>query len=455
MMKINLAISMIDFVNSIVFLIMFFLMMDKIKSKRKISKKKDYIVIFLLGIFILIFHKLANIVIIPIIIIEGLVLMLLSKILFEISIKSSLIYSMNFVFGYNILSSVVYIMATIIMSNEVNSYNNFNFYLMNSIIINIILYGCIKNFKKIITINVKFKYYIYISLVMIINLISIIYITLIQDYILKLYERVPPSIISNAGNNIKFSTYIVNIIYTLKGSLPITIVFCNVFLIIILNNVVKNMKIKSELKSINDKLDIQYNYYLSLQESQIKVRNLYHDINNHLICLNHFRDEEVNSYIDSINKELKDFQSKFNTGNRILDIILNEKSIACKKNNIDFSCDINFKQCEFIQMIDVSAIFANILDNAIEACVQVKNNRYIKLRGTIVKSYYVIKCENNKNNEIKFKNNKLLTSKNNIFFHGIGLQSVKASLKKYDGDLKIIDEKNKFILKICIPLDNG
>lgn len=454
MTKINLAISIIGFINSIVFLIMFFFMMDKIKNKRRIDPKKDYIIIFLLCTFILIFHKLANIVIIPIVIIESLVLMVLSKLLFETSIKSSLICSMNFVFGYNLLSSIIYVIATIIMNNEVNSYNNCTFYLINSIIINIILYICIKNFKKIISIDVKFKYYIYIILVIIINLISIIYMTLIQDYILKLYEKVSPSIILNAGNNIKFSTYIVELIYMLKGSLPIIIVFCNVFLIIILSNVVKNMKIKSELRSINDKLDMQYNYYLSLQESQIKVRNLYHDINNHLICLSHFKNEEVNNYIESINKELKDFQSKFNTGNRILDIILNEKSIECKKNDIDFSCDINFKQCEFIHMIDVSAIFANILDNAIEACVQVKNNRYIKLRGTTVKSYYVIKCENNKTNEIKFKNDKLLTSKNDTFFHGVGLQSVKTSLKKYDGYIKIIDEKDKFVLKICIPLDN-
>lgn len=452
-MKTNLIILIIGLINSIVFLVMFFLMMTKIKTKREIRKNIDYVIIFSLGILILLFHKLSNIVVIPIIIVEGLVLMVLSKILFETSIKDSLICSMNFVFGYNILSSTVYIIATIIIPNQINSYNNFNFYLFNTIIINVLIYLCIKNLKKIICIDIKFKYYIYIGLVIVSNITSIIYIILTQNYIFKLYEKIAPEIISNANNSIQSSGYIINLIYTLKGSLPTTIVFCNVFLIIILTNVVKNMKMKSDLKSINDKLDMQYNYYLSLQESQMKVRNLYHDINNHLICINQVKDENVNSYIDSISKELKDFQSKFNTGNRILDIILNEKSIECKKNHIDFSCDINFKQCEFIHMIDVSSIFANILDNAIEACVQVGNNRYIKLRGTIVKSYYVIKCENNKINKIKFKNNKLLTSKNDAFLHGIGLQSVKSSLKKYDGELKVIDEKIRFVIKICIPLE--
>lgn len=453
-MKTNLIILIIGFINSIVFLFMFFMMMTKIMPKRKITKRIDYVIIFLLGVFMVIFHKLANIVIITVIIIEGLVLMILSKLLFEVSIKDSLIYSMNFVFVYNVVSSAIYIIATIIMPDEINRYNNLNFYLFNFIIINLIMYICIKNSRKITNFDIKFKYYIYIGLVIVSNAISIIYIMLTQNYIFKLYENIAPGIITNANDTIKSSGYIINLIYTLKGSLPVTIVVCNVFLIIILTNVMKNMKMQSDLKSINDKLDMQYNYYLSIQESQMKVRNLYHDINNHLICINQVKDENVNRYVDSISKELKEFQSKFNTGNRILDIILNEKSIECKKNHIDFSCNINFKQCEFIHMIDVSSIFANILDNAIEACVQVENNRYIKLRGTIVKSYYVIKCENNKINKIKIKNDKILTSKNNVFLHGIGLQSVKSSLKKYDGELKVIDEKIRFIIKICIPLES-
>ncbi len=454
MIERNLIILMIGIMNSILFLIMFFIMIGEIKDKRKIEKRIVYVSIFLLSIFILIFHKLTNSVIVSTGIIEGLVLMTLSKILFEISTKSSLIYSMSFVFGYNILSSIVYIIATIIMPNEINRYNNLNFYLFNFIIINIILFILIKNLKKIINIDVKYKYYMYIGLAILINIASIIYITLTQNYIFKLYENISPQIISTANNTIKFGTNITNIIYIFKGSLPVTMVFCNVFLIIVINNLIKNMKIKSELKSINDKLDMQYNYYLSIQESQMKVRKLYHDINNHLLCINKGKDENVNGYIDDINKELKDFKNKFDTGNRILDIILNEKSTECTKKHIDFSCDINFKKCEFVHMIDVSAIFANILDNAIEACIKVEKNRYIKLRGTIVKSYYVIKCENNKINDIKVKNNKLITSKKDDFSHGIGLQSVKSSLKKYDGTLKIIYEKSKFVLKICIPLEH-
>lgn len=205
-------------------------------------------------------------------------------------------------------------------------------------------------------------------------------------------------------------------VYAAQSIIPGIIVICNIFLVIIINSLIKNIKSKSELKSINDKLDMQYNYYLNIEESHIQVRKLYHDINNHLANMKQLQNEDINRYIESVDKELKGFQSRFDTGNRILDIILNDKSLKCNKYDIDLFCDINFRFCDFVEMIDVSAIFANILDNAIEACQKAKENRYIHIRGTMVKSYYIIKCENSKVNQIKIKNNKVITSKKIKFF---------------------------------------
>lgn len=104
-------------------------------------------------------------------------------------------------------------------------------------------------------------------------------------------------------------------------------------------------------------------------------------------------------------------------------------------------------------MIDISSIFSNIIDNAIQACKKVEDNRYISIRGTVVKSYYVIRCENSKNNKIKLNDKKIVTTKKDKFLHGIGLKSVKSSLDKYNGDLEIINDKNKFTINIYIPID--
>ncbi|WP_250674695.1 ATP-binding protein [Paraclostridium ghonii] len=243
--------------------------------------------------------------------------------------------------------------------------------------------------------------------------------------------------------------------YTITSKLSL---LNSVLLLMIVFKTIKDIKEKSEENLLKEKIDMQYKYYLNLQESQNKVKRLYHDMNNHMLCINSmsYDKEDINKYIDGIRKDLKQFKEIYNTGNMILDIILNEKQNICNENNIDLICDINFLKCDFIEMTDVCSIFSNILDNAIEACNKIsRGEKYIKIRGTLVKSHYVIVCENSKINKLEIKNNKIITTKKDKFIHGIGLKSVKSSLKKYDGELEIQDFENKFLLQIYIPLNKN
>ncbi|CEO15062.1 sensor histidine kinase [Paraclostridium sordellii] len=232
----------------------------------------------------------------------------------------------------------------------------------------------------------------------------------------------------------------------------------SILLTMVVFKAIKNIKDKNEENLLKEKIDMQYNYYLNLQESQNKVKRLYHDMSNHIMCIKTMssEQEDLNNYIDGISKNLNKFKEIYNTGNMILDIILNEKQAKCNENDISLYCDINFSKCNFIEMTDVCSIFSNIIDNAIEACNKINNGeKYIKIRGTVVKSYYVIRCENSKINKIKIKNNKIITSKKDKFIHGIGLKSVKSSLKKYDGELEIEDFESEFLLQIYIPINKN
>lgn len=279
--------------------------------------------------------------------------------------------------------------------------------------------------------------YIYLSLGLIVNLINII-----VSYVSKKLERF----------NLYSEQYILNYIVTPKLILGSTIV-----LVLLFVKVIKDNKIKSQKELMKNKLDMQYEHYLSVQESHMKVRKLYHDINNHISTIDNLKNnsEEVNEYISNLKGEIEEFKSIYNTGNMILDIIINEKSEICNKKGIKFICDINFSKVNFIKPMDVSSIFANILDNAIEACDKIHDdniNKYIRIKGTISKSYFVVKCENSKVNIIKANENRLLSDKMDKFMHGIGIQSIKSSLEKYEGEILFEDEKNKFTLNIYIPL---
>ena len=268
-------------------------------------------------------------------------------------------------------------------------------------------------------------------------------------------------IIANISSFLTIYKYLMNINFVdiIKHKeiflISILLLFSNISLVLSMKKIINDNKLISETKLINEKINIEYNYYQNIKEEQLVVKKLYHDINNHIACIKAISDNNYTSeYINNLENELKRFNLTFNTGNIFLDVILSEKMKMCNKNNIELFVDINnFDKCNFIDSIDICSIFSNILDNSIEACNKVENlERKIKLRGTIVNSFYVIKLYNTKENEIVIKNNFIKTDKKDKYFHGIGLMSVRDSLSKYNGELVIDHDEFIFKLSIFIPL---
>jgi sensor histidine kinase regulating citrate/malate metabolism len=245
---------------------------------------------------------------------------------------------------------------------------------------------------------------------------------------------------------------------TIKWTFPYLLCIVNILLIYLFLNSIKSEKEKAKAEFVNEKLDMQYKYYLMVKDSQEKMKRVYHDMNNHMENIKSLKNscEDVNKYINNIEDEVKGSKNIYNTGNVLLDIIFYEKRKACMENNIDFNVGIDFSKCEFIEMIDISCIFSNLIDNAIEACNKIDDNnieKYIIIKSTFIKGYYVVRCENSKINKVIIKSNKIFTSKKIKFLHGIGLDSIKSSIKKYNGELKIKYSEYKFIVTVHIPVE--
>lgn len=290
---------------------------------------------------------------------------------------------------------------------------------------------------KIIKLNVRInkKEYIHITIPIVANIISIIVIYgfIFQDTSIDPKESMIILIVS------------------------IVLLLSNISLVSIAGKIVKDNNLRIENKITKEKMDMQYKYYFNLQEYQLKTRKLYHDMNNHIMCIKNIYggNELADKYIKDIDNQIRDCNPIFNTQNVILDVILNEKKSICDTNNIEFLVDVNFSKCNFIEMPDICSIFSNMVDNAIEACNKTNNiniKRKIKLRGTIVNRFFVIKCENTRVNDVIFKKDKIITDKKDSLLHGIGISSIKNSVEKYNGNIEIESYDNKFIMTIYIPI---
>lgn len=195
---------------------------------------------------------------------------------------------------------------------------------------------------------------------------------------------------------------------------------------------------------------------MKLEEQQKKISRIHHDMKNHMICINSLNNnEEVRKYIQGMSLELSKIDYRFNTKNKIVDIIMNEKKNICQQNDIDLQVIADLSKVDFIKMNDICTIFANALDNAIQACIKINNNvvkRYIKVNVTYINNFCIIKFKNSKTNEIIQVNNVIKTDKNDSFYHGIGIKNIKKAISDYDGEIDINYDDKTFTLIIMIPL---
>lgn len=94
--------------------------------------------------------------------------------------------------------------------------------------------------------------------------------------------------------------------------------------------------------------------------------------------------------------------------------------------------------------MDWVAVLSNLLENAVNGCVECKSGGEIKVDIRTVADKTVIVCSNPCRGDISIENNMI---KN----RGIGIASMLAAVRKYDGDIKYSFDGG--ILTVCIILN--
>ena len=235
----------------------------------------------------------------------------------------------------------------------------------------------------------------------------------------------------------------------------VLIVSSSIILLIVIRKIVEDDKLKLEYELINERIRTNYKSYENINEVHDNLKYVYHDLKNHMICIkNYDTKEEIISYINNLELQISDFENFKNTGNKTLDIILGEKIRLCKKYNIEFEESIIISKLKFIKDNDICSIFANALDNAIEACINIDSEieKRIEAKATYINEFAIIKFINTKTNDIKIIDNRIQTSKPDNKKHGLGIASIKYIVNKYNGETIVNYSDNEFILKIMIPI---
>ena len=218
---------------------------------------------------------------------------------------------------------------------------------------------------------------------------------------------------------------------------------------------VKEIQMRFEKDTLRNIMDMQYKNYKLSKESIDIVNQKYHDLKHQINLLKSGADsEKAGEYLEQMEREIKIYETQNKTGNKVLDTILTSKSMHCQRHGIELKFMGEGQLLNFMEDMDISALFGNMLDNAIESVVKIKDRqkRLISLHVIQDKQFIRIRTENYCEENVQFQDGIPITTKKDKRFHGYGMKSMKKIVEKYGGSVMAGKADNWFELKILIPM---
>ncbi len=221
--------------------------------------------------------------------------------------------------------------------------------------------------------------------------------------------------------------------------------------------------LENQIEHIKNSLDETERFYE-------KLRSVRHDMKNSLATLQSLLekkcpdDEEINRFFAEMNISSADIGSPLHTGNAVSDAVIGRKFRYAENvvPGIKLDADSFIFKDETIKAYDMGVILNNGLDNAVEACVRLKekfpkSETYITVRSFKMKNMLFVEIENSFDGVLRRKNPYAdgegglpLSLKDDPETHGIGLHNIKSCAEKYSGGIDCIAEDGKFILSVML-----
>lgn len=202
---------------------------------------------------------------------------------------------------------------------------------------------------------------------------------------------------------------------------------------------------ETDQKRLEDQMKEQSIYLEEAKMRNEKYRRFQHDIDNHFLVLSGLihekKYEEAEIYFENLHKASDHLLIGIETGNPVIDILLNEKINYARSNGIEVKYDIRFSSDCPVEDLDLCVILANAMDNAITAC----------MKGDIEQpEISVMVCKRHHFLILEIANP--VSAVYQATEYGTGLKNIRHTVEKYEGTMEIEESKNYFKLTALLCL---
>lgn len=226
--------------------------------------------------------------------------------------------------------------------------------------------------------------------------------------------------------------------------------------------------------------EINRKYYEAMEQQHIEVRRLKHDLANHLQVLSALPDDRRADYLGGLAGNTAFSQSFSYCGDSTVNAVLTVKKSVIERYHISMEMDLEIPLTLPYDKTDICALYANALDNAMEACMKLEEkSRKISVISKAGKGLFCLEVRNpisdidktlnlsqppntlhKAESRPKAANTKIpsgyrllpTTSKADKANHGFGLKSIQEVVNRYHGHMELKIENSIFELFLYLPL---
>lgn len=215
-----------------------------------------------------------------------------------------------------------------------------------------------------------------------------------------------------------------------------------------------------ELREMNHQLIMQAIQYKNLQEKITDARRAKHDVRHHIALIQKYLSEgkldALHDYLDKYNKSLPTDSLVRFCENTAANAVLLHFAQQAKDNCINYFVKVNIPNDIFVLDTDISVIFGNLIENALESCRNESgNDRKILIRASLTGNSFCITVDNTFSGTLKYTNDDELVSTKHKGL-GLGTQSVKNIAAHYNGICHFETKDGMFYASVmcCNKTDN-
>lgn len=156
------------------------------------------------------------------------------------------------------------------------------------------------------------------------------------------------------------------------------------------------------------------------------------------------------AYIDELDEKLQKIDTVLKTGNVSIDAILSSKIAQAKLAGIEVTLKANLPEKLAMSDVDMSIVLGNLLDNAMEACMGAKGEKFIRVFISVKGNMLYFSMLNSAAEKQKKQGSFFKSKKEGL--HGFGLIRAESIISKHSGWIKFNSEEGAFTTEFLVPI---